>query len=157
LASWQLTEGVMIRLKLRTGVIAATALLLVAGAAEAQNVRRVAPERLTGYWYLTNKSVNPDVPNTGKNLDQPTCVAVSYMIGSDGRTQNATIEKVVPAGDLGQVGVSIVKQLTYVKGAQNGTAVPVQTYYVTGFNLPEDPARKAAVLDKCKLPGYQTT
>jgi hypothetical protein len=155
--NWQLTEGVMIRLKLRTGAIAATALLLVAGAAEAQTLRRVAPERLTGYWYLTNKSVNPDVPNTGKNLDQPTCVAVSYMIGSDGRTQNATIEKVVPAGDLGQVGVSIVKQLTYVKGSQNGTAVPVQTYYVTGFNLPEDPARKAAILDKCKLPGYQTT
>jgi hypothetical protein len=157
LAPWQLTEGVMIRLKLRTGAIAATALLLVAGAAEAQNLRRVAPERLTGYWYLTNKSVNPDVPNTGKNLDQPTCVAVSYMIGSDGRTQNAKIEKVVPAGDLGQVGVSIVKQLSYVKGSQNGTAVPVQTYYVTGFNLPEDPDKKAAILKQCELPGYQTT
>jgi len=157
LVHWQLTEGVMIRLKLRTGAIAATALLLVAGVAEAQNVRRVAPERLTGYWYLTNKSVNPDVPNTGKNLDQPTCVAVTYMIGSDGRTQNATIAKVVPAGDLGQVGVSIVKQLSYVKGSQNGTAVPVQTYYVTGFNLPEDPARKAAILKQCELPGYQTT
>ena len=147
----------MIRLKLRTGAIAATALLLVAGAAEAQNLRRVAPERLTGYWYLTNKSVNPDVPNTGKNLDQPTCVAVSYMIGSDGRTQNAKIEKVVPAGDLGQVGVSIVKQLSYVKGSQNGTALPVQTYYVTGFNLPEDPDKKAAILKQCELPGYQTT
>jgi len=148
----------MIRLKLRTGAIAAAAaLLLVAGAAEAQNLKRVAPENLTGYWFLTNKSVNPDVPNTGKNLDQPTCVAVTYMIGSDGRTQNATIAKVVPAGDLGQVGVSIVNQLTYVKGSQNGTAVPVQTYYVTGFNLPEDPARKAAILAQCKLPGYQTT
>jgi hypothetical protein len=157
LVNWQLTEGVMIRFKLRTGAIAATALLLVAGAAEAQNLRRVAPENLTGYWYLTNKSVNPDVPNTGKNLDQPTCVAVTYMIGSDGRTQNPTITKVVPAGDLGQVGVSIVKQLVYVKGSQNGTATPVQTYYVTGFNLPEDPAKKAAILDKCKLPGYQTT
>jgi hypothetical protein len=157
LAHWQLTEGVMIRLKLRTGAIAATALLVVAGVAEAQSLRRVAPERLTGYWYLTNKSVNPDVPNTGKNLDQPTCVAVSYMIGSDGRTQNAKIEKVVPAGDLGQVGVSIVKQLSYVKGSQNGTAVPVQTYYVTGFNLPEDPDKKAAILKQCELPGYQTT
>jgi hypothetical protein len=147
----------MIRLKLRTGAIAATALLLFAGVAEAQNLRRVAPKNLTGYWYLTNKSVNPDVPNTGKNLDQPTCVAVTYMIGSDGRTQNATIAKVVPAGDLGQVGVSIVNQLVYVKGDHNGTAVPVQTYYVTGFNLPEDPAKKAAILAQCELPGYQTT
>ncbi|MET4676164.1 MULTISPECIES: energy transducer TonB [unclassified Luteibacter] len=147
----------MIRISSRTGAIAAAVLLLAAGTAQAQNLRRVAPERLTGYWYLTNKSVSPDVPNTGKNLNQPTCVAVSYMIGSDGRTQNARIEKVEPQGDLGQVGVSIVKQLVYVKGSQNGTAVPVQTYYVTGFNLPEDPAAKAALLAKCKLPGYDQT
>ena len=147
----------MIRFNSRTGAIAAAALLLAAGTIQAQTLKRVAPENLTGYWYLTNKSVNPDVPNTGKNLDQPTCVAVTYMIGSDGRTQNATISRVVPAGDLGQVGVSIVKQLSYVKGSQNGTAVPVQTYYVTGFNLPEDPAARAAILGKCKLPGYDQT
>lgn len=147
----------MIRFHSRTGAIVATALLIAAGAAEAQNLKRVAPEHLTGYWYLTNKSVNPDVPNTGKNLDQPTCVAVTYMIGSDGRTQNPVISRVVPAGDLGQVGVSIVRQLSYVKGSQNGTAVPVQTYYVTGFNLPEDPARKADILGKCRLPGYDQT
>jgi hypothetical protein len=155
--NWHITEGVMIRINPRTGAIAAAVLLLAAGTAQAQSLRRVAPERLTGYWYLTNKSVNPDVPNTGKNLNQPTCVAVSYMIGSDGRTQNAKIEKVVPEGDLGQVGVSIVNQLSYVKGSQNGTAVPVQTYYVTGFNLPDDPARKAAILAPCKLPGYDQT
>lgn len=147
----------MIRISSRTGAIAAAVLLLAAGTAQAQNLRRVAPERLTGYWYLTNKSVSPDVPNTGKNLNQPTCVAVTYMIGSDGRTQNAQIAKVEPQGDLGQVGVSIVNQLVYVKGSQNGTAVPVQTYYVTGFNLPEDPAAKAALLAKCKLPGYDQT
>ncbi|MEX1829899.1 energy transducer TonB [Luteibacter sp. CQ10] len=148
----------MNRNPLRTGAIAAAiTLFLVAGAAEAQNLRRVAPENLTGYWFLTNKTVSPDIPNTGHNLNQPTCVAVSYMIGSDGRTHNAKIEKVVPAGDLGQVGVSIVNQLVYVKGAQNGTAVPVQTYYVTGFNLPEDPARKAEILKECVLSNYQTT
>jgi hypothetical protein len=147
----------MIRISSRTGAIAAAVLLLATGIAQAQNLRRVAPERLTGYWYLTNKSVSPDVPNTGKNLNQPTCVAVTYMIGSDGRTQNPQIAKVEPQGDLGQVGVSIVNQLVYVKGSQNGTAVPVQTYYVTGFNLPEDPAAKAAILAKCKLPGYDQT
>ena len=153
---WQNHEGVMIRISFRTGAIAAV-LLLAAGTASAQNLRRVAPERLTGYWFLTNKSISPDVPNTGKNLDQPGCVAVSYMIGSDGRTQRATIEKVVPSSDLGQVGVSIVNQLVYVKGSQNGTAEPVQTYYVSGFNLPEDPARKPAIVSQCKLPGYDQT
>lgn len=153
---WQIHEGVMIRISFRTGAIAAV-LLLAAGTAAAQTVRKVAPENLTGYWFLTNKSVSPDVPNTGKNLDQPGCAAVTYMIGSDGRTQNAVAVKVVPEGDLGLVGVSIVKQLTYTKGSQNGTAEPVQTYYLTGFNLPDDPVKKAAILDKCKLPGYQTS
>ena len=146
----------MTRNSFLTGAIAAV-LLLAAGTAAAQSSRRVAPERLTAYWYLTNKSLDVDVPNTGKNLNQPGCVAVTYMIGSDGRTQQIAIAKVVPDSDLGQVGVSIVKGLVYVKGAQNGTAEPVLTYYVSGFNLPEDPARKAAILDKCKLPGYQTT
>ena len=146
----------MIRISLRTGAIAAV-LVLAAGTAAAQTLRRVSPDRLTGYWYLTNKSLDVDVPNTGKNLNQPGCAAVSYMIGSDGRTQNPQIEKVVPDGDLGQVGVSIVKQLVYVKGSQNGTAVPVQTYYVAGFNLPDDPAAKKKVLDQCKLPGYDQT
>ncbi|NID15793.1 energy transducer TonB [Luteibacter yeojuensis] len=146
----------MIRNSLFTGAIA-VAVLFAAGTAEAQTLRKVSPDRLTGYWFLTNKSLDVDVPNTGKNLNQPGCAAVSYMIGSDGRTQNPKIEKVVPEGDLGQVGVSIVRQLTYVKGSQNGTAQPVQTYYVAGFNLPEDPARKAAILAKCELPGYQTT
>ncbi len=73
------------------------------------------------------------------------------------RTRNPTIAKVVPEGDLGQVGVSIVKQLVYVKGTQNGTAEPVQTYYVAGFNLPDNPARKASILSQCKLPGYNQT
>ena len=146
----------MIRSSLRTGAIAAV-LLLAVGTAAAQSPRRVAPERLTAYWYLTNKTLDVDVPNTGKNLNQPGCVAVTYMIGSDGRTQNIHAAKVVPDGDLGQVGVSIVKGLTYVKGPQNGTAEPVQTYYVAGFNLPDDPARKDAILAQCKLPGYQTT
>jgi hypothetical protein len=146
----------MIRNSFLTGTIAAV-LLLAAGTASAQSTRRVAPEQLTGYWYLTNKSLDVDVPNTGKNLNQPGCVAVSYMIGSDGRTQQIRVEKVVPDSDLGQVGVSIVKGLVYVKGARNGTADPVRTYYVAGFNLPEDPARKTDILSKCKLPGYQTT
>ena len=153
---WQIHEGVMIRISFRTGAIAAV-LLLAAGAASAQTLRRVAPERLTGYWYLTNKSIAPDVPNTGKNLDQPGCVAVSYMIGSDGKTQRAKIERVVPQSDLGQVGVSIVNQLVYVKGSQNGTAEPVQTYYVAGFNLSEKPDEKKHILDQCKLPGYDQT
>ncbi len=59
---WQIHEGVMIRISFRTGAIAAV-LLLAAGTAAAQTVRRVSPERLTGYWFLTNKTIDADVPN----------------------------------------------------------------------------------------------
>ncbi|MGN6481681.1 energy transducer TonB [Luteibacter sp.] len=147
----------MIRTSILTGAVAAV-LLLAAGTAAAQSEpRKVAPERLPNYWTLTNTSVNADVPNTGKNLDQPGCVAVTYMIGSNGLPQNVVAAKTVPAGDLAQVGVSAVKDFRYAPSGVNRVGDPVRTYYVVGFNLPEDPARKAAILKQCELPGYQTT
>lgn len=147
----------MIRTSFHAGAIAAAVLLLAAGPAAAQNTRRVAPDRLPNYWTLTNTQVNADVPNTGKNLDQPGCVAVTYMIGSNGLPQNVVAAKTIPAGDLAQVGVSIVKDFKYAPSGVNRAAEPVLTYYVAGFNLPEDPAKKAEIYKQCQLPGYQTT
>jgi hypothetical protein len=97
------------------------------------------------------------VPNTGRNLDQPGCVAVTYMIGSDGRPQNVAAARTVPEGDLAQVGVSAVRDFRYAPSGVNRNSQPVSTYYVVGFNLPEDPARKAAILKQCELPGYKQT
>lgn len=143
----------MIRISFRIGAMAAV-LLLAAGTAAAQTTRRVAPDRLPNYWTLTNSSVSADVPNTGKNLDQPGCVAVTYLIGSNGLPQNVVAAKTVPQGDLAQVGVSAVKDFHYAPSGDNRIAQPVLTYYVVGFNLPEDPARKAAIMKQCELPGY---
>lgn len=147
----------MIRTSFRMGALVAAVLLVAAGPAAAQTVRRVAPDRLPAYWVLTNTSVDADVPNTGKNLDQPGCVAVTYMIGSNGQTQNVVAAKTVPEGDLAQVGVSAVRNFRYAPTGVNRTAEPVSTYYVVGFNLPEDPARKAAIMKQCELPGYKQT
>jgi hypothetical protein len=147
----------MIRTAFHAGALAAAVLLLAAGPAAAQTTRKVAPDRLPYYWTLTNTSVNADVPNTGKNLDQPGCVAVTYMIGSNGLPQNVVAAKTVPQGDLDKVGVSAVKDFRYAASGVNRAQEPVSTYYVVGFNLPEDPARKAAILKQCALPGYQTT
>ncbi|SEP06024.1 hypothetical protein SAMN02800692_3469 [Luteibacter sp. UNC138MFCol5.1] len=146
----------MIRISLRSGAIAA-ALLLTAGAADAQNIRKVAPDRLPYYWTLTNTSVDADVPNTGKNLNQPGCTATTFMIGSNGLPQNVVAAKTVPEGDLAQVGVSIVKNFRYGPSGVNRNGDPVLTYYVAGYNLPDDPAQKAKILKQCELPGYQTT
>ncbi|MDF3982465.1 energy transducer TonB [Luteibacter sp. PPL201] len=147
----------MTRTILRHGAIAAAVLLLAAGPAAAQNTRRVAPDRLPYYWTLINTVVNADVPNVGKNLDQPGCVAVTYMIGSNGLPQNVVAVKTVPQGDLAQVGVSAVKDFRYAPSGVNRAAEPVNTYYVVGFNLPDDPARKAAIMKQCALPGYNQT
>lgn len=146
----------MIRISFRTGAMAAV-LLLAAGTAAAQTARRVAPDRLPYYWTLTNTSVNADVPNTGKNLNQPGCVAVTYLIGSNGLPQNVVAAKTVPEGDLAQVGVSAVEDFRYAPSGVNRTGEPVATYYVVGFNLPEDPARRAAIMKQCALPGYPQT
>jgi hypothetical protein len=147
----------MIRTSFHAGAIAAAVLLLAAGPAAAQSQRKVAPDRLPYYWTLTNTSVNADVPNTGRNLSQPGCVAVTYMIGSNGLPQNVVAAKTVPEGDLAQVGVSAVRDFRYAPSGVNRNGDPVFTYYVVGFNLPDDPARKAAILKQCELPGYQTT
>lgn len=147
----------MIHHPLRTGLAAAAVLLLAAGPAAAQNARKVAPDRLPNYWTLTNDSVSADVPNTGKNLDQPGCVAVTYMIGSNGQTLNVVAARTIPEGDLAKVGVSAVKDFRYAPSGVNRAAEPVDTYYVVGFNLPDDPARKAAIMKQCELPGYKQT
>ncbi|SEM34920.1 hypothetical protein SAMN02800694_0738 [Luteibacter sp. UNCMF331Sha3.1] len=150
----------MIRIRSLTGVTAAV-LLLAAGSAGAQNLgqnaRRVAPDRLPYYWTLTNTSVNADVPNTGKNLNQPGCVAVTYLIGSNGLPQNVVAARTIPEGDLSLVAVSAVKDFRYARSGVNRNADPVNTYYVVGFNVPEDPAKKAALYKRCALPGYQTS
>jgi len=146
----------MIRIRSLTGVAAAV-FLLAAGSASAQTTRRVAPDRLPNYWTLTNTSVNADVPNTGKNLNQPGCVAVTYMIGADGRPQNVVAAKTIPEGDLSLVAVSAVKDFRYAPSGVNRNAEPVNTYYVVGFNMPTDPAKSAALYKRCALPGYQTT
>lgn len=132
------------------------AILLTAacGSAMAQ-VRVVAPDRLPSYWTLTNTSVDADVPNTGRNLNQPGCTAVTYTIGSDGVTSNVKVAKVEPFSDLGPAAASAVKNFRYAPSGVNRSAEPVNTYYVVQFNMPPDPAERARLTAACKLPGYE--
>lgn len=114
----------------------------------------VAPSHLSSYWILLNQQVDVDVPNSGRNLDKPGCVAVSYMIGSDGTPRDIKVRKVEPASDLGQVAVSAVKGFKYGPSLTNRAGQPVLTYYVVPFNAPDDPAGQARVMAPCQLPGY---
>ncbi|MHA6204625.1 energy transducer TonB [Dyella soli] len=116
--------------------------------------RVVGPEHIQAYWIMLNTKVDADIPNTGSNMDKPGCVAVSYMIGSDGVPQGVTVRKVVPQSDLGTVAKSVVSNFRYGPSLTNRTSEPVSTYFIVPFNLPADPAQKQGVINACKLPGF---
>ncbi|QNK02760.1 energy transducer TonB [Dyella telluris] len=121
--------------------------------AQAQ-ARMVGPEQIQSYWIMLNTKVDADVPNSGRNMDKPGCVAVSYLIGSDGVPQNVTVRKVVPQSDLDAVAKSVASNFRYGPALKNSTHEPVNTYFIVPFNLPADPAQRQSITNACKLPGY---
>jgi hypothetical protein len=142
--------------RMRSAVLVA---LAVAGIAPvmAQQPRRVPPEQLPYTWVVTNSDVSVDVPNSGVNIYKPGCVAVTYIIGSDGVPSSVKVAKIVPASDLGSAAVSAVSHFRYAPSKTNKQGEPVSTYYVVPFNAPDDPKQQAAVMAPCKLPGYPPT
>ena len=131
--------------------------LLAAGLpVAAQSQHRVDPQRLYDYWILLNQDVAVDVPNSARNVNQPGCAAVSYMIGSDGVPRDLKVEKVVPKGDFGQIALSAVSNFRYGPSLSNKNHDPVDTYYVVPFNAPSDPAGQQQVMAPCRLPGYES-
>ncbi len=116
--------------------------------------RMVGPEHIQDYWIMLNTKVDADVPNSGRNMDKPGCVAVSYLIGSDGVPQNVTVRKVVPQSDLDAVAKSVAGNFRYGPSLTNRNSDPVNTYFIVPFNLPADPAQAKQITDACKLPGY---
>jgi len=131
------------------------AALLVAGMpVMAQEAQRVAPEQLSSQWALLNRDVSVDVPNSGVNIYKPSCIAVTYTIGSDGVPMNVKVAKMVPQSDLGKAAVSAVSNFRYGPSLTNKNHTPVSTYYIIPFNSPDDPAQRAQLMAPCKLPGY---
>ena len=139
-------------------VFAAT--LATAGAAE--RVQVIPPERLANYWLLQSSSaLAANVPNSGSNLDAPSCAAVSYVVEKDGSTTHVKLERVVPQGDLGKVAVNVVSAMHFEAAPSNIGKDAVYTYVVMPFNLPgaqstnaQDKAVRARVTDACKLDDF---
>ena len=139
---------------LSKSLLAAALCLAVATPAMARNIT-VTPERVPAYWQVTNTSVDIDVPNSARNTSGPGCAAVAYTIDGNGNVSQPVAKKVVPAGDFATIAVSAVSRFHYaaVRGT-NDNWQPIDTYYVVQFNMPTDPAAKAALLKQCELPGY---
>lgn len=131
-------------------------LLAIGLPAAAQSPPKVDPQHLFDHWILLNHNVDIDVPNSARGVTQPGCASVSYMIGSDGVPRDLKIEKVVPAGDFGQIALSAVSNFRYGPSLANRASDPVATYYVVPFNAPSDPAGQQKVMAPCQLPGYQS-
>lgn len=133
---------------------------ITAGGAE--RVQVIPPERLANYWLLqSNSALAANVPNSGANLDTPTCAAVSYVVEKDGSTSHVKLERVVPQGDLGKVAVNIVSAMHFAAAPSNMGKDSVYTYVVMPFNLPgaqstntQDKTARARGIDACKLDDF---
>ena len=137
--------------------LASLVCVLVAGSAFAAvgpNIKVVQPGQLNSYWVMTNTSLNVDVPNSGVNLEKPTCAAVTYMVGSDGVTRDIVVRKTIPAGDLKTVAASAVKDMHYAPGDKTAVHEPGFTYLIVPFNLPADPAARKRITDACVLKDF---
>jgi hypothetical protein len=136
------------------------AFFLVTLVVAAEKPLTVPPERLQNYWLLADTG-DTNVPNSGNNLNAPTCAAVSYQVEKDGSTSHVKLEKLVPAGDLGKVAISVVTGMRFAATKQNPGKTPVATYVVIPLNLPgatsqvvAERAERARVLAACELDGY---
>jgi hypothetical protein len=142
----------------RLGQSLLVATVLAAGMpALAQNMPKVAPDQLYSDWILINNrnvGISVDVPNSGVNIHNPACVAVSFEIGSDGVPMNLQVAKMNPPSDLGKAAISAVSKFRYGPSLTNKTEKPVATYYIVPFNGPDDKDQQAALMAPCKLPGY---
>ena len=126
----------------------------LASTAPDSSLRAVPPDQIDRYWIRTNTELDVDVPNYGKNLDKPTCSAVTYVIGADGVTRDITVRRTMPAGDLSLVAKSAVADLHYEAADDNDGNEPVFTYIVMPFNLPPDPAARAKITAACELTDF---
>jgi hypothetical protein len=137
-------------------------LLMSCAALAAEKIQTVPPERLANYWLLQSGSAaHTNAPNSGVNLDAPTCAAVSYVVEKDGSTSHVKLEKIVPQGDLGKIAVGVVSGMHFAATPDNLGKDSVYTYVVMPFNVPgaqstnaEDKAQRKRVSEACKLDDF---
>jgi hypothetical protein len=133
---------------------------VAATATAAEKPQSVPPERLANYWLLA-AAPEANMPNSGYNLNAPSCAAVSYVVEKDGSTSHVKLEKVAPDGDLGKVAVNVVTAMQFAAAKQNQGKTPVSTFVVIPFNLPDatspnaaERTERARVLAACRLDSF---
>ena len=111
----------------------------------------IASEQLDKYWVMTATSVDADVPNAGRNMNQPGCATVSFVVEKNGTTSTIKVQRVVPDGDLGKVAKSVAAGLKFQATALNAGKDRVFSWLIFPFNLPADPAARTQVMKQCQI------
>jgi outer membrane biosynthesis protein TonB len=113
---------------------------------------RVVPaDKLAGYWAMNASSISADAPNYGKNIEQPGCATVSFVVEKDGTTSTIKVQKVAPEGDLGKIAASAAKSMRFEATIANAGRDRVFSWLIFPFNLPADPAARTAVMQRCAV------
>ena len=140
-----------------------SACLAASTALAAEKPQVIPPEHLANYWLLAQAG-DANAPNSGRNLQAPSCAAVSYIVEKDGSTSQAKLERLVPDGDLGKVAVGVVAGMRFAAAKQNLGKERVFTYVVIPFNLPDansqnaaDRAKRARALAACQLDNFKSS
>ena len=136
------------------GYAALTFALLSASVASAQSMDQSPPrviqtDQLSKYWTMSNTTVDAEVPNYGRNMNQPGCATVSFVIEKNGTTSDVKVQRVVPEGDLGKVAKSVAASLRFEATALNAGKDRVFSWLIFPFNLPADPAARTEVMKQC--------
>lgn len=137
-------------------MIAIAAILIAPVLASAQSMDKSLPrviqtDQLSKYWIMSSTSVDAEVPNYGRNMNQPGCATVSFVIEKNGTTSNVKVQRVVPEGDLGKVAKSVAASLRFEATALNAGKDRVFSWLIFPFNLPADPAARTAVMTQCQI------
>lgn len=134
-------------------VVSLFALAASAGAfAQSTLPPRVVPaDKLASYWAMDTSSVQADAPNYGKNIQQPGCATVSFVVEKDGSTSTVKVQKVAPEGDLGKIAASAATHLRFEPTLSNSGRDRVFSWLIFPFNLPADAAARTAVMQRCAV------
>jgi hypothetical protein len=135
-------------------VIVIAVFLIAPVVASAQSMDQSPPrviqtDQLSKYWSMSNTTVDAEVPNYGRNMNQPGCATVSFVIEKNGTTSNVKVQRVVPEGDLGKVAKSVAASLRFEATALNAGKDRVFSWLIFPFNLPADPAARTEVMKQC--------
>ena len=113
--------------------------------------RVVVADKLAGVWVLNSSSISADAPNYGKNVEQPGCATVSFVVEKDGSTSTVKVQKVAPEGDLGKIAASAATSMKFEPTVSNSGRDRVFSWLIFPFNLPTDPAQRTAVMQRCAV------